>query len=205
MHRSLTSLSGLPLMTAAGVRLGEITDAFFEPFEQRILAFVVDWEPDTATLGPADLLPITQLLELNADLGTVADEIGISAGLDADQAGTAEGWVQMNLSLIDRIVKDATGKQVGHLVDLHFDPQDGSVEFYEVAESEQGASLMIAPHPQLELREDELVLPIEAIQAARRRGEPGVRGVTFIEAEAVEEAVGEEDLEVSHSAGADPT
>lgn len=204
MHRSLMSMKDLPLLTAAGVRMGEIADALYDPLEQRILAFLVNWEGEVI-LGPDDFLPITQLLELNADIGTVADEIGVSAGLDTDLAMSRDGQMCAFEELIDRPVSDSDGNQVGRLADLQFDPQDGSIEFYELMPEEQGEPLMVPPHAGIEVRDGLLILPASAVKAARKSTRPPQLGIAFLEAEGLEDHVGEDDLEVSRSNGMEPS
>lgn len=204
MHRSLASMQGLPLLTAAGVRVGEITDALYDASEQRILAFSVDWEEDVIP-GPDDLLPITQLLELNADIGTVAEELGVSAGLDSEAGVTQEGFVAVFADLIDCPVRDSDGQEVGTLVDIQFDPQDGSVQNYEVAIDGRGESLMVPPHQGLEVAGDHVVLPADAIAAAHKNPRQPQLGISMLEDEGFEDRVGEDDLEVSRAAGEQAT
>jgi sporulation protein YlmC with PRC-barrel domain len=201
MHRSLLSMKDLPLMTAAGVRIGEIADAYFDPFEQRILAFRVEWE-DTVVLGPDDLLPITQLLELNADIGTVADEIGVTAGLEPDLSdGTADGLQLAFVELIDHVVVDAAGARIGRLADLQFDPQDGSVEFYEIVSDHDDEALMLPPDKGIEMRDSQLIVPPGAMASLRRAKRSPELAIAFLEAEGFEDLVGEDDLEVSRASG----
>lgn len=193
-------MQGLPLMTAAGVRMGEITDAYFDPSEQRILAFEVDWEENEAGLiGPDDLLPITQILELTADTMTVADELGVSAGLDSEAGTTQEGWVAVLATLID---KEAS--PMGTLVDLQFDPQDGSVHAYELAVDGQDDSVLVLPHAGIEIQDGQLVLSEQAVKAARETPRAKL-DVAFLEDNGVDDTVGEDDLEVTRSRGAQPS
>ncbi|MDB5099369.1 MAG: hypothetical protein JWM80_3790 [Cyanobacteria bacterium RYN_339] len=195
----------LPLLTAEGVRLGEITDAFYEPYEQRILAFSVDWE-DAASTGSDTLLPLTQLSELNADIATVSDEIGASAGLQANIDNSDDNnWLPAFERMLDRPVVDEVGNIIGRLADIHFDPQDGSVEFYEIVVDELGDPLLLPPAKGLDVVDGKVLVPGACIEAARKHGNPPSMGIAFLEAEGLEDMVGEEDIEVArisqHEAG----
>jgi sporulation protein YlmC with PRC-barrel domain len=193
----------LPLLTPAGVRMGEIADAFYEPYEQRILAFVVEWE-DAAAAGADNLLPLTQITELNADIATVADEIGVSAGLQANLDRMGDNWLPAFEKLLDRPVVDEAGNTIGRLADMHFDPQDGSVEFYEVVLEEQADPLMLPPAKGLDVVDGKVLVPGACIEAARKHANPPSMGIAFLEAEGMEDHVGEDDIEVARITGAEP-
>lgn len=204
MHRSMASMNRLPLLTAEGVRMGEITDAFYEPYEQRILGFSVDWEDATAA-GVDDILPLTQLTELNADIATVADEIGVSAGLQANLDTIGDNWLAVFEQLLDKPVVDEAGNTIGRLADIHFDPQDGSVEFYELVIEEQADPLMLPPAKGLDVADGKVLVPGACIEAARKHANPPSMGIAFLEAEGLEDHVGEDDIEVARIAGEEPS
>jgi sporulation protein YlmC with PRC-barrel domain len=192
----------LPLLTSAGVRLGEIADAFYEPYEQRILAFNVDWE-DAAIAGTDDVLPLTQLTELNADIATVSDEIGVSSGLGANLDNIGDNWLPAFERLLDKPVVDEAGNAIGRLADMHFDPQDGSVEFYEIVVEEEADPLLLPPAKGLDVVDGKVLVPGACIEAARRHANPPSMGIAFLEAEGMEDTVGEEDIEVARIAGSE--
>src|SRR5687768_10125614 len=116
MHRSLMSMEGMPVLSEEGVRLGVITDAWFDPFEQRIVGFAVDWE-NNMVQGPDDMLPILQISELNADVATVP-EMAPTAGLDYMSEIETEGLVPVIARFVGHPVEFGSGEVLGELVDL---------------------------------------------------------------------------------------
>lgn len=209
MHRSLVSMQDLPIISEQGVRLGAIQDAYFDPLEQRIIAFVVDWENDLVR-GPENILPIMQVSELTADVVTVPSELGVSAGLEYMAQLETEGLIQVAAQLIGKPVRFASGAVLGELVDIHVDPADGSVALYEIAPAQDTLSDMpnyvLGPEPEFDFSDDHLVLPDASKERLSRRtrehydgptdGEPQLN-VAFLEAN--EDQVGEEDIEVTRS------
>ena len=209
MHRSLVSMQDLPIISEQGVRLGAIQDAYFDPLEQRVIAFVVDWENDLVR-GPENILPILQISELTADVVTVPNELGVSAGLEYMAQLETEGLMLVSGQLIGKPVQFASGATLGELVDVHLDPADGSVTMYEIAPVQSTLSdqpnYCLTPDPDFDFSDDHLVVPDAAKERLTRRahaqatemieGEPQLN-VAFLEAN--DDRVGEEDIEVSRS------
>lgn len=207
MQRSLLSMEGMPVLSEEGVRLGAISDAHFDPFEQRIVGFAVDWENDLVR-GPEDMLPIIQISELNADIVTIP-EMAATAGLDYMRDTDADGLLLVRERLAGlKVVSEK--EPIGELVDLLFDPQDGSVTSYEIAPADNGdttrPSYLLPPRPDLDFQGDRLVLS-EAAQAdlKHKTGQDiGSLGIAFLEVEDEADQVGEEDIEVTRSQRTQP-
>lgn len=209
MHRSLMSMQGMPVTSEQGLRLGAVTDAYFDPFEQRVIAFVIDWENDLVR-GPEDLLPITQIAQLNADVMTVAHEMGVTAGLEYEFQFETDSLLLVAEHMVGQAVAFASGDALGELVDLQFDPQDGSVEAYEIsALAEPGTELpaiLLSPEHRIDFQDGRLVVPDDlkgALERKKQRRE--TPAVTLIETElGEEELVGEDDIEVYRNPSTKP-
>ena len=212
MHRSLVSMQDLPIISEQGVRLGAIQDAYFDPLEQRVIAFVVDWENELV-VGPENVLPIMQISEMTAEVATVPEELGVTSSLEYDTQTETEGLMHATEQLVGKPVCVADGHKLGELVDLQFDPQDGSVAAYEIAEEPLALAdlpnLLLTPVPDINFQDDGIVVPKEAEEQLRRQtrrqtaqalqGEPRV---TFLEEE--DEPVGEDDVQVIRSSTTQP-
>lgn len=209
MHRSLVSMQDLPIISEQGVRLGAIQDAYFDPSEQRIIAFVVDWENDLVR-GPENILPIMQISELTADVVTVPSEIGVSAGLEYDFQLETEGLMLAIGEVIGKPVGFQDDGVLGELVDMQFDPADGSVAFYEITPAQDTLrdqpSYLLAPEPTIEFQPNRLMIPEDAKHRLTRQvrqqadamlADQPQLNVAFLEAN--DERVGEEDIEVTRS------
>jgi uncharacterized protein YrrD len=202
-------MQDLPIISEQGLRLGAIQDAYFDPTEQRVIAFVVDWENDLVR-GPENLLPLMQISGLNADIVTVPNELGVSAGLEHDFQIETEGLLLAVEQVVGDQVKLAAGTVLGEIVDVMFDPTDGSVAFYEVGPvgdtvTDQPTAL-VAPEPTFEFAERVLTVPDDVQARMTRRAKqqqaegPEVEptlNVAFLEAN--EDRVGEDDIEVTRS------
>lgn len=209
MHRSLMSMQGMPVTSEQGLRLGAVLDAYFDPFEQRVIAFVIDWENDLVR-GPEDLLPITQIAQLNADIMTVAHELGVTAGLEYEFQIETDGLLLVNEQMIGRMVAFASGEAAGGLADLQFDPQDGSVQAYELnpigEQAMDAPAMLLPPHHDYDFRDNVIVVPdeLKARLQRRERQEPPP-GITMIDRElGEEELVGEDDIEVFRNPSTKP-
>lgn len=135
MKRSLSGMADLAVLSAEGVRLGAVHDAYVDPSEQRVVGFSIDWDEELLHAGSeTDFLPLTQMVELTADVLSVGDELGESEGLAHDFSIDREGLLKVFEVLLGRRVHDADGALVGELADLHFDPQDGSLTDYEITQ-----------------------------------------------------------------------
>ena len=202
MQRSLASMVGMPVVTRQGVRMGEIRDALLDPTEHRLVAYDVEWNDDRV-LNQAEPLPLSDVVELTADVATVEDEIGTSRGLDRDFTVDGEGVLRGLDHVVDMRVEDGQGKEIGYVADIHFDPQDGSVRFYELMPhrdlSEPADAMMLAPHQDLEFRDgDALVVPATARVALHAKPEPRV-DLAMMRQMGIDEPQGDEDIEVSRS------
>lgn len=199
MQRSLASMVGMPVETRLGVRMGEIRDAYLDPTEHRLVAFDVEWGPDVV-LNRDEPLPVTDMIELTADIATVADEIGTSRGLDRDFTVDGEGVMRALDQVVDMPVLDAQGQPLGVVADVLFDPQDGSVRYYEVMPhadlSEPADAQLLTPHQAIEFRDAQaIVVPDVARGALRAKPTPRV-DVTLMRQMGIEEPQGDEDVEV---------
>jgi sporulation protein YlmC with PRC-barrel domain len=211
MHRSVVSMQELPIVSELGVRLGTIQDAYFDPSEQRIIAFSVEWENDLVR-GPEDLLPLTQISELNADVATVKDEVGVASGLEYDFQIEMDGVLLVLEELIDAEVSLVSGERIGQLVDVAFDPQDGAVHSYEIAPSQAPTlsqpNYLLSPQHDLDFTQGALILPdalkAELIQA--QKGSTPRLDVTFLDLDdRSEEPQGEADIEASRNQTSQPS
>ncbi len=199
MQRSLASMVGMPIETRLGVRMGEIRDAFLDPTEHRLVAFDVEWGPDVV-LNRDEPLPVTDVVELTADIATVSDEIGTSRGLDRDFTVDGEGVLRALDQVVDMRVLDGKDQPIGVVADVLFDPQDGSVRFYEVMPhadlSEPTDAMLLAPHRAIEFRDAEaIVVPDAARSALRAKPSPRI-DIAIMRQVGIEEPQGDEDIEV---------
>lgn len=199
MQRSLASMVGMPVETRLGVRMGEIRDAYLDPTEHRLVAFEVDWGPDVV-LNRDEPLPVTDVVELTADIASVNDEIGTSRGLDRDFTVDGDGVMRALDQVVDMRVVDGRDQVIGVVADVLFDPQDGSVRFYEVMPhadlSEPADAMLLAPHQAIEFRDgDAIVVPDGAKGALRAKPAPRV-DVALMRQVGIEEPQGDEDVEV---------
>jgi uncharacterized protein YrrD len=197
------SMQGMPVTSEQGLRLGAVTDAFFDPFEQRIIAFVIDWENDIVR-GPEDLLPITQVSELTADTLTVPHEMGVTAGLEYEFQVETEGLLLAIEHVTGRPVEVEGDGAFGTLVDMLFDPGDGSVACYEVAPPDETErklpNYLLQPDHNLDFGDSKIVLPKAIAQTMRERSEnPPRLDISFLETDPNQEPVGEDDIEVTRS------
>ncbi|HEY9724500.1 MAG TPA: PRC-barrel domain-containing protein [Oscillatoriaceae cyanobacterium] len=209
MHRSLMSMQGLPVLSNKGVRLGSLQDAYFDAFEHRILGFVVDWENDLVH-GPEELLPITQITDLTPDVVTLGDEMAATAGLEYEWDVDMQGLALAFDAVIGKTVTFATAGPIGELVDILFDPQDGSVEHYEVAPANatqvELPSYMISPSPTLEFQAEKVVVPddLKGRLQTHTRTTEGAEEEEQLGLLPDEDRVGEEDVEVQRSGTTQP-
>ena len=110
MKRSLSGMADLAVLSAEGVRLGAVHDAYVDPSEQRVVGFSIDWDEELLHAGSeTDFLPLTQMVELTADVLSVGDELGESEGLAHDFSIDREGLLKVFEVLIGRRVHDADG------------------------------------------------------------------------------------------------
>jgi uncharacterized protein YrrD len=199
MHRSLASMVGMPVVTQQGVRMGEIRDALLDPTEHRLVAFDVEWADDQV-LNRDEPLPVTDLVELTADVATVSDEIGTSRGLDRDFTVDGDGVLRALDQVVDMRVLDGKDGVIGVVADLHFDPTDGSIGFYEIMPhadpNETADAMLLTPHQALEFRDgDALVVPDAARASLQVKPAPRV-DIAMMRQVGIEEPQGDEDIEV---------
>lgn len=202
MQRSLASMEGMPVATAQGLRMGEIRDAWLETSEHRLLAYEVAWSDDQA-LNRDEPLPLGDVVELTADVATVADEIGATRGQDLDFPAGGEGLFRALGTICGMAVLDARGVRIGTIADVHFDPQDGTVRSYEVSTADDPDApvdvMLLAPHRALEWRDGRaLVVPAQAEAALRAKPTPRL-DVTLMDELELDEPQGDEDVEVSRA------
>jgi len=199
----MASMVGMPVISGLGVRMGEVRDAWVDPVEHRILAFVVDWEESQAT-HQDDALPLVDVTELNADVVTIGDELGAGHGLDRDFPGGGEGLLRVIDQILDRRLVDERDQVLGVVVDVLFDPQDGGVQAYEIGAEDGGAvdTKLLMPHRELEFRDgDALVCPASCVGHLHDKPTPQLDLAILRELD-LEEADGEEDIEVVRVHGA---
>jgi uncharacterized protein YrrD len=199
----MASMVGMPVVSALGVRMGEVRDAWVDPVEHRVLAFVVEWEETQAT-HQGDVLPLVDVTELNADVLTIGDELGAGHGLDRDFPEAGEGLLLAIAQVLDLRLVDERDQVLGLVVDVLFDPQDGGVQAYEIG-PEGGEAVdteLLVPHRGLEFRDgDALVCPAGC--AGHLHDKPTLRlDLAILRELDLEEADGEEEVEVVRVHGA---
>lgn len=208
MRRSLSGMVDMPVLTDEGVRLGTLKDAYIDPSEQRVVGFRVDWEEELLHAGSeTDFLPLTQMVELTADVLSVGGELGESEGLAHDFAIDREGLLAAFETVLGRRVYDARGELVGEVADLHFDPQDGSLTDYEITQAHLDESPapvkllhartgldLLTPDGTLKLPETAVLQdpPPRHPDESESAPDPAL-AIAFLEVD--EEPVGEEDVE----------
>lgn len=202
MQRSIASMVGVPVITAQGVRMGEIRDAWVEPSEHRVLAFIVDWE-ESQSIHQDDVLPLVDIIGLNADVATVDDELGAGHGLELDFPVGGEGFLRAIEQIIDLRLIDDQDQLLGLVTDVHFDPTDGGVHAYEIgpADGANEDAKLLTPHHGLEFRDgDALVCPQGCLGHFNDKATPRV-DILMMRELGLEELQGEEDVEVARSHG----
>ncbi|HEY9766654.1 MAG TPA: hypothetical protein V6C82_09820 [Chroococcales cyanobacterium] len=142
---NLRSLIGSPILTEDQINTGEVTDAFVDLLEQRIVKFAVDWTMERRQVsGSEENLPFSQVAEFTPHWLIVAEEIGETAGLDL--VPMSEGANVLALGdLLDHSLFDQQGNCLGTICDLFFDRDDGAISGYEVLPPEEDRPSMLLP------------------------------------------------------------
>ncbi|HBN08582.1 MAG TPA: hypothetical protein DD435_08000 [Cyanobacteria bacterium UBA8530] len=156
---NLRSLIGSPILTEDQITTGEVTDAFVDLLEQRIVKFNVDWTMERRQVsGSEENLPFSQISEFTPHWLIVAEEIGETAGLDL--VPMSEGANVLALGdLLDHSLFDRQGNCLGTLCDLFFDRDDGAISGYEVVPPEEDRlSMILPPGSDWELEEKGIVI-----------------------------------------------
>lgn len=156
--RSIRNLLDLPLITRQQVQTGEITDAWLDPTEQRLMKLSIAWDPEDLPLtGPDEAVPFRQIVEFAPHHVVVASELTETAGLDLLDYDA--GLWQVRDALLDHDVVTPGGRRLGTLVDIHFDEEDGAILGYEIAAAPDAVSRILGPSTDMDLRGGELVVP----------------------------------------------
>lgn len=157
--RSVRDLLDQPVLSPSDVLLGEVTDAFLEPTEQRVVKLSVDWVSNRDQVSGPDLdLPLNQVANYDPHQIVVGSEIGETAGLDFDPYESQD--LVAASSLLEREVSTRSGNPLGRLADIYFDDADGAVTGYEVEQPEAALpSRILAPSADIEFGADRVVVP----------------------------------------------
>ncbi|MEB3197327.1 MAG: PRC-barrel domain-containing protein [Candidatus Sericytochromatia bacterium] len=204
MQRSLAGMKGVPVITQQGVRIGTIVDGVLDLSEHRLVAFEIDWEDDQG-LERTECLPLQSLSELNADVATIAGELGISQSM---------AWVDTEAmphplrEMLGLPIRWPDGTPIGILVDLLFDPRDGGVYAYEylpgqALDAPQDARFL-RPHRTIRFVPGQMLL-LEEASGGVFRTEPVPRvDIRVMTQLGLEEPQGEEDIELQrHTSGSE--
>jgi len=162
-QRGIRNLLDLTVVTKRGVNMGDVADVQIDPAEQRVMKLSVDWISDLRQVYGPDLdLPFTQIANFDPHQLIVSDEIAETAGLDLMNYGD-EGLFLNAKQLLDHPVRTQAGQELGQLMDVFFDEDDGAIIGYEIAtelsETEHTRTMILAPSTELELRQDVVVVP----------------------------------------------
>ena len=157
--RSIRDLLDQPVISRSDVLLGQVTDAFVEPGEQRVVKLSVDWVEHRAQVSGPDVdLPLSQITNYDPHQLVVATEVGETAGLEFEPYDDLE--LLAASSLLDRDVLTRSGDPLGHLADIFFDDGDGAVTGYEVEQPETALpNRILAPSFDMDFAGDRLVDP----------------------------------------------
>lgn len=161
--RGVRNLMDLPVVTARQVHMGDISDVFLDPAEQRVIKLGVTWVMDNRQVSGSDEdLPFTQITSFDPHQAVVSDEIGETAGLDFLNYGE-DTLVSAAGTLLDHAIVTRSGQRLGTVVDFFVDEEDGAILGYEVSndaiESEHRKTQILAPSTDMEFRGDEIVVP----------------------------------------------
>lgn len=161
--RGVRNLMDLPLVTERHVHMGDITDVFLDPAEQRIVKLGITWVVDNRQFSGSDPeLPFTQIRNFDPHQAIVSDEIAETAGLDLLNYGD-DSLVSATSTLLDHQIVTRGGQQLGTVVDFFVDEEDGAILGYEVTndsiESEHRKTQILAPSTDMEFRGSEIVVP----------------------------------------------
>lgn len=157
--RSVRDLLDQPVISSSDVLMGEVTDAFLEPAEQRVVKLSVDWVAARSQVsGPEIDLPLGQVTNFDPHHLVVATEIGETAGLEFEPYDDQE--LLPASGLLEREVSTRSGNPLGLLADIFFDDGDGAVAGYEVEQRETGLpSKILAPASDIDFGGDRIVVP----------------------------------------------
>jgi len=180
--RGVRNLMDLPVVTERQVHMGDITDVFLDPAEQRIVKLGITWVMDNRQVSGSDNdLPFSQITSFDPHQAVVSDEIGETAGLDLLNYGD-ETLVSATGTLLDHAIVTRSGQRLGIVVDFFVDEEDGAVLGYEVTndsiESEHRKTQILAPTTDMEFRGQDIVIPdkittvtLASVQGLRRMEE----------------------------------
>ncbi|MBI6546859.1 MAG: PRC-barrel domain-containing protein [Cyanobacteria bacterium NC_groundwater_1444_Ag_S-0.65um_54_12] len=158
-ERTVRDLLGLSIVSGNDVQLGDISEVYIDPVEQRVVKFSVDWVDDREHItGPDADLPLGQVMNFDPHQLVVATEIGETAGLDFAPYVT-EDLIAASV-MLDHEVVTRSGHWLGNLADIYFDESDGAITGYEVEQPESLLpSKLLAPTPDTEITSDRLIVP----------------------------------------------
>lgn len=129
---SFRGIEGQGICDPDGECIARIGDVLWDPVEQRVLAFKVQWlDAEARSHGPSEDLPLSQIRRAAASAFECAPLPQATAGLDAGLAsvGLAEGGAILGASLTD------VGRHLrGRVVDVHFLDDDGAIVGFELAD-----------------------------------------------------------------------
>lgn len=180
--RGVRNLMDLPVVTEQQVHMGDITDVFLDPTEQRVIKLGVTWVMDNRQVSGSDSdLPFSQIASFDPHQAIVSDEIGETAGLDLLNYGD-ETLVSATGTLLDHPIVTRGGQRLGTIVDFFVDEEDGAILGYEVSndaiENEHRKTQILAPTTDMEFRGSDIVIPdrittvtLASVQGLRRMEE----------------------------------
>lgn len=158
-YRNVRDLLELPVVTESELHMGDVTGAYLDLAEQRLIKLAVEWTqmPDQVS-GSDEDLPFSQVSHFEPHQLVVADEIGETAGLDF--APYDEDDLVPASELLDHEVVTRQGRRLGTLVDIFVDEADGAVVGYEVSreEGDRHPSVILPPAKDLELVDGEVLV-----------------------------------------------
>lgn len=157
--RSVRDLLDQPVISPSDIHMGEVTDAFLEPTEQRVVKLSVDWVMHRDQVSGPDLdLPLSQVANYDPHHIVVGSEVGETSGLEFEPYAADE--LVAASSLLEREVSTRSGDPLGLLADIYFDDGDGAVTGYEVEQPETGLpSRILAPSSDIDFTGDRVVVP----------------------------------------------
>lgn len=162
-QRSVRNLLDQPLVTTSQVPMGDVTEVFVDPTEQRLIKLGIEWAMHDRIVHGSDLdLPFTQIVNFDPHQIVVSDEIGETAGLDLLNYDP-DSLLKCADQLLDRTVRTESGEALGSLVDIFFDEEDGAILGYEITndeiEAEHRRSMLMAPTTDFTLADGEVLVP----------------------------------------------
>ncbi len=171
--RTKDSVEGTAVIALdSGTRLGEVEELLFDLEQNRLVGILLE----DAGRHPAKAVPYANVRSIGPDAVMVDSE---SAVMDADAHDEMGRVLKQERKIEGKQLFTDDGKNVGKIVDIHFDEQTGRIEGYEVsggilADAYTGRSFVPAPAT-IKVGKDVTIVSAETTRTIEERT-GGIRG-----------------------------